>query len=51
MNEMKRRTYKKYTGIDLNCPHIVHIHNRQKWEAKFKRAARHAMKQELRKEL
>lgn len=48
MNELKKRTNKNYTAWDLNCPQIVHVHNRQKWEAKFKRAARRTMKQELR---
>jgi len=50
MNELKRRTYKNYTAWDLNCPQIVHVSNRQKLEAIFKRAARRKMKQELRQD-
>jgi hypothetical protein len=46
-NELKKRTNKDYTVWDLNCPQIVHIKNRQKLEAKFKRKARRKMKQEL----
>ncbi len=47
MNELKLRTHKNYTAWDLNCPRIVHIKNRQKMEAMFKRAARRQMKREL----
>lgn len=50
MNELKKRTNKNYTAWDLNCPQIVHIHNRQKMEAMFKRSARRKMKQELRQD-
>lgn len=49
MNELKKRTYKNYTAWDLNCPQIVYVRNRQKMEAKFKRAARHKMKIELKR--
>lgn len=49
MNELKKRTNKNYTAWDLNCPQIVHIYNRQKLEAKFKRTARRQMKQELKR--
>lgn len=50
MNELKLHTHKNYTAWDLNCPRIVHIKNRQKMEAMFKRAARRQMKRELKGE-
>ena len=50
MNELKKRTNKHYTAYDLNAPRYVKIRNRQKLEAKFKRTARHQMKQDLKKE-
>jgi hypothetical protein len=40
MDAMKKATAVDYTSWDLNCPQYVHIRNRQKWEAKFKRKAR-----------
>ena len=49
-NEMKKRTNKDYTAWDLNVPQYVHIKNRQKLEAIFKRKARRKMKQELKGE-
>lgn len=49
-NELKRRTNKDYTAWDLNVPQYVHIKNRQKLEAIFKRKARRKMKQELKGE-
>lgn len=49
-NELRKRTHKDYTCWDLNCPQYVHVKNRQKLEAKFKRKARRKMKQELRKD-
>ena len=49
-DELKKRTTRDYTAWDLNVPTIVHIHNRQKWEAMFKRKARRKMKRELRRE-
>lgn len=51
MDAMKRETSRDYTAWDLNCPQIVHVKNRQKWEAKFKRKARRKMKKELDKML
>lgn len=48
-NEMKRMTTKDYTAWDLNVPQFVHIYNRQKLEAVFKRKARRKLKQELKK--
>lgn len=50
MDDLKKATVKDYTVWDLNCPRYVHIRNRQKWEAKFKRKARRKAKQKLRKE-
>ena len=50
MDELKQRTNKIYTAWDLNCPRIVHIKNRQKLEAKFKRMVRRKLKQELKEE-
>ena len=49
MNELKRRTCKKYTAWDLNCQRIVSVRNRQALEKKFKRAAKHQMRMELKK--
>lgn len=51
MDYLKKATCKNYTAWDLNVPHIVHIHNRQKFEAQFKRAARRKLNIELKKEL
>ena len=39
-NKLKSMTNKDYTAWDLNCPQIVHIRDRQKLEAVFKRKAR-----------
>ena len=50
MDNLKKATVKDYTAWDLNCPRYVHIKNRQKLEAKFKRKARRKAKQKLRKE-
>ena len=51
MDFLKKATCRNYTACDLNVPQLVHIHNRQKWEAMFKRAARRAMRRELKKEM
>lgn len=45
MDYMKKATCQDYTTWDLNCPRIIHIKNRQKMEAKFKRKARRKEKQ------
>lgn len=50
MDYLKSATVRKYTYSDLNCPHIIHIANRQKLEALYKRAARRILRQELKKE-
>ena len=50
MNELKKRTHKNYTAWDLNCGRMILVKNRQKLEAKFKRAARRKLKQELSKQ-
>lgn len=49
MNELKKRTNKNYTAWDLNCPQVVIVRNRQTLEKKFKRAAKHQMRIELKK--
>ena len=51
MDDLKRDTSKDYTAWDLNCPRLVHIHNRQKWEKKLKRKARRKNRQNLKKML
>lgn len=51
MDDLKKETVKDYTAWDLNCPQIVQIKNRQKWEARFKRKARRKNKQKLKKTL
>lgn len=50
MDFMKKATAHDYTAWDLNCQYI-HIKNRQKWEAAFKRKARRKEKQNLKKEI
>ena len=47
MDYLKRLTCKDYTSWDLNCPRIVHIKNRQKIEAMFKRKARRKENEKL----
>ena len=49
MDVMKKATAVDYTFWDLNCPRYVHVRNRQKWEAKFKRKARRKNKILLKK--
>lgn len=44
MDAFKKATCKDYTAWDLNCPSIVHVKNRQKMEAMFKRKARRSNK-------
>ena len=44
MDAMKKATAVDYTSWDLNCPQYVHVRNRQKWEAKFKRKGDKKMK-------
>ena len=50
MDTLKKATTKDYTAWDLNCPHFVHVKNRQKLEAIFKRKARRKIKELLRRE-
>jgi hypothetical protein len=50
MDTLKKATTKDYTAWDLNCPRFVHVKNRQKLEAIFKRKARRKIKQSLRRE-
>lgn len=50
MDNLKKETVKDYTAWDLNCPRYVRVKNRQRLEAIFKRKARRAAKQRLKKE-